>query len=251
MRFFITLILLSISFSSFSNEETMNNDGDKYILLNYSTFGIKYNCTKRGFDYFMYNTIPDSGDNPRVEPFYQEQRLPEECRQFTTNTYKTPMGIQKFDRGHGVHQNIWDHDPEIMKQTNVFSNIVPHSRYLNQHGLWRHLEKVTECFRDTNDLHVVGGNIWGNDASNDYFLKSHGVVTPDYLFKIIVINDKDVFAFKIPNTDEPTYYNGTNYLTTVSQIESDLGYSLPSIKDELKNIKERYVPRTPKSCSIK
>jgi endonuclease G len=224
---------------------------DEFIFLNYLDYGIKYNCTKKGFDMFMFDTVPDGGNFPRADHFFQDKRLPARCMQQSVNTYKSPAGHQKFDRGHGKNANVVDHNEQLIKETNFMTNIVPHDRTLNRHGLWRHLEKVTECFRDSNDLHIVGGNIWGDDSSNDYFLKSHGVVTPDFIYKIIMINESKIFAFLMPNNKIPTYYNGTEYITTVSDIEEQIGYEIRTIPDRLKDSKEKYVPRTPKSCSIK
>lgn len=251
MRFLLILtIILMTSNMAYANEVEVKKE-EKFVLLNYSNFGIKFNCEKRGYEYFIYDTVPDGGNNERVQKFYFENRLPTRCRQFSTETYKSPIGFQKFDRGHGVHQNIWDHDIELMTQTNVMANIVPQDRTLNRSGLWRHLEKVTECFRDINELHVIGGNIWGDNYENDFFLKSHGVVTPDFLYKIILINRKDIFAFIMPNNSEPTYYNGMNYITSVRDIEEKTGNVFKTIPESLKENVERYVPRTPKKCSIK
>ena len=46
----------------------------------------------------------------------------------------------------------------ICMETNSMANVVPQDSELNRKGLWRHLEKVTECFRDDHSVHVIGGN---------------------------------------------------------------------------------------------
>lgn len=157
---------------------------------------------------------------------------------------------QQFDRGHGVHQNIWDHNKAVMRETNSMANIVPQDRTLNRSGLWRHLEILTECYRDENDIRVVGGNYWGNDSSNDFFIKSHGIVTPDYLYKVLMFNESKVFAFIMPNNSTPKASNAMNYITTIEDIESKVGYSL-KFPAKFKNIKASTIPRKPKYCSLK
>lgn len=42
------------------------------------------------------------------------------------------------------------------------------------------------CYRDIDELLVMGGVIWGSNAKDDYFVASHGVRTPDYFWKVII-----------------------------------------------------------------
>lgn len=260
---------------------------DRTIPLQYDFFFIQYNCDKKGFDYFEYDTVKDTGNLPRLEPFHQEERLPKDCRQKSTGTYKKPKLIaskeyidvamqkikddgfvkafkdsmknaqpltvesnQQFDRGHGNHQNIWDHNAKYMYETNSMANVVPQDSELNRKGLWRHLEKVTECFRDDHSVHVIGGNFWGTNTVNDYFMESHGVVTPDYLWKVLLIDGTKIYAYFMPNDSTPTAYNGNNYITTVSWLEKQLGYKI-NVPESLKSVKATSTPKYPKSCSFK
>lgn len=95
------------------------------IQLHYDKWELGYNCEKRGYEYFHYKTVPDQGALDRVKPFHKEDKLPKSCQQFSTKSYKQPKGVQGWDRGHGVHSNIWDHSYELMRQSNSFANIAP------------------------------------------------------------------------------------------------------------------------------
>lgn len=223
------------------------------LIVEYSKFTILMNCEKKGYDMFFYKTERDTGNLPRFEPFNLDKDVPSFCQQKSNKTYsisKKNNSKYTYDRGHGVHQNIWDNDIEVMKESNFMTNIVPQESYLNRKGLWRYLEKVTECYRDINDLYVIGGVVWGDDKNNDYFVNSHGIETPDYFYKIIVFNYKDVFAWLMPNNDEARQENANQYLVSPAEIQKLVGYDIP-IDSKLKNIKEKYTPRMPKGCSLK
>lgn len=247
----------NISNDNISNDLIVDIDVEPNKLNDF--FELKYNCNKGGFNYFSYDTIPDPHiDLNRYSPFHYDSQVGEKCNYSTsqinkaknTSTYKDSKAQYKYDRGHGNHQNIWDHDKNLMKITNYMYNIVPQESTQNRRGLWRHSEIITQCLRQDNQLHVVGGNIWGNDTSNDHFIESHGVVTPDYLFKVIVINNKDVLAFIVPNNPEATPDNSANYMTSVHNIEDKVGYKI-NIDESLKDIIADNMPQRPKNCSIK
>jgi endonuclease G len=167
-------------------DKSSTNGPYKSIDLNYGFYRVNYNCVHRGYNYVYYDSVPDSGKLPRYEPFELEPRLSSsDCPgQKTSGSYKAPRGAELYHRGHGTHQNIWDHDVKLMRLTNRMTNVVPHHGVQNTAGLWRALEKRVECARDLTTAHVFLGNAWGNDASNDYFVKSHGVTTPDYLWRV-------------------------------------------------------------------
>jgi endonuclease G len=236
----ISLLVLTSSLANASDLISLSFDGK---------FDVRYNCEKRGYETFSYNAVEDGGSLSRYQPFSQDKRLPEHCQQFKTGTYKTSSEDQ-YDRGHGVHQNIWDHDIKLMKLTNLMSNIIPQERRQNRYGLWRYTEKLTECHREVSDVYVLGGNIWGDDTSNDHFLASHGVVTPDHLFKIIIINE-DVYAWIIKNDNYATTKNANEHLVSILEIESRLGYSLDEIDESYKHTIAKDTPRLVKGCSLK
>jgi endonuclease G len=219
--------------------------------LNYDNYSLLYNCQHRGYEVFWFNTVKDTGNLPRYEPFHAESRLPKRCRQYK----ESPYG-KGYHRGHGVNSNPWDHSKHLMKQTNYFSNIVPQHAEQNAQnaqkvdGLWRHLEKVAECYRDKGEVFVVGGNVWGNNSNNDYFVRSHGVTTPDTLFKIMRIDNK-TYAYLIPNDGRANYRNAANYQVSIGQIENALGYELPWFSETERRQATTKTLAKPRYCSLR
>lgn len=249
----------------FSNiKEEIEEVTNKNILvdLKYEHYLLQYNCDKGGYNYFIYNTVPDREvDLPRYSTFHTDYNVINKCKYSedrvkkakNTSSYKSPKNKPKYDRGHGVHQNIWDHDKQLMKETNYMSNIVPHQKTQNRNGLWRYSEKLTECYRDISNVFVIGGNIWGDNESNDYFWESHGVVTPDFLFKIIKIessNNTEVFSWLIPNNPLARSSNANDFAVSISEIERLGGYDFGEYFNDKENINYN-IPTLPKNCSLK
>lgn len=235
---------------------TVSSSEEKYITVSFEHYELEFNCERGGYNHFSYNTVPDSGKLERYAKFLGYKEIGNLCgyddetykRSQRTSTYKSPKGASTYDRGHGVHQNIWDHNKELMKQTNYMINISPHESKQNRQGLWRYGEKLTECLRDQNELYVIGGNIWGNDTSNDHFVKSHNVQTPDELFKIIV-NGNNVHAWIMPNNGKANARNANNYSVSIHDIEQALGYTFSGINENLRH-KKGTTPSLPKNCSL-
>ena len=122
-----------------------------------------------------------------------------------------------------VPANHLDHNAQAIAESNYMTNIAPQTGILNK-GAWLHSEEIIECVRDIHPLKVYGGIIMGTDTSNDIFLTSHGVKTPDFFWKIVentVTND--VIAWIMPNNFSATRSNVDLYLTTISNIEAKTG----------------------------
>lgn len=241
---------------------TQNNE--KYVTVNFEHYELEFNCERGGYNHFAYTTVPDSGELERYPTFKGYKEIIDSCgysgdvakASQNTNTYKSPKGKDTYDRGHGVHQNIWDHNKEYMMQTNYMINIVPHESKQNRQGLWRYTEKLTECLRgDKNNkgktLYVIGGNIWGNDTSNDHFVKTHNVQTPDELFKIIINEEENVaYSWIIPNNRRADARSANDYIVSISDIEKRIGYQFSDIPENLRHVKLS-TPALPKGCSLK
>jgi endonuclease G len=219
--------------------------------LSYDNWEIDYSCENRGYEYFHYTTVPDGGSLKRYSPFHQEKDLPSECRQFKTSSYWLPKDAAiRYDRGHGVHQNIWDHKKKLMKKSNLMSNIIPQASKLNRHGLWRKTEELTECYRDIGTVEVWGGVVWGNDKSNDHFITSHGVTTPDQLWKVIKFPDGEVNAWLMPNDNSPTSVKMDTYLVSPAKLMNLTGYTFDISRQE-KSEMDSYSKKRPRGCSLK
>lgn len=202
------------------------------ILLDNVYYSTLYSCEHRGYEHYYYSTRPDTGNVKRQLSFFQDKRLPKHCQQKSTSTYKATGSAPEFVRGHGAPYNHFDFDNDIAHSTSVLSNIVPHNAVLNRDGLWRFTDKLIECARDNGTVEVYGGVIWGDDTSNDYFVKSHGVTTPDYLYKIIEKTNGDRNAWIMTNNSVPTADNTESYLVSVSSIEKLTGVTFNELENK-------------------
>lgn len=64
------------------------------------------------------------------------------------------------------------------------TNIVPQLSSFNQ-GLRKETENITEFYRDLASVQVIGGRIY-SDTSNDFFVSSHGIKSPDFFWKTLI-----------------------------------------------------------------
>ena len=167
------------------------------LVIDYHRFTVYYDCNRRGYDYSTFTAYADNGSLPRYEPFHKEPLLEGyDCpSQKTTSLYKKTPGNPQYHRGHGITSNHNDDSEYYMSLTNRMTNVVPHNGVQNSRGLWRHLEKRVECARDVAPVTVYLGNFWGNDKSNDLFVATHGVPTPDYLWRVHVYDKYPGQAF--------------------------------------------------------
>lgn len=150
--------------------------------------------------------------------------VPSECQQKTSKAYG--MG---YDRGHQVNANVLDSSWTGIRQSNYMTNILPQASQMNR-GAWLLTEEITECYRDIDELLVIGGVIWGNNPDDDYFLKSHGVKTPDAFWKVIIRGtgeNERAIAWVVPNTITATKANLDKYLVSVAEIERVTGEVIP------------------------
>ena len=176
--------------------------GENTILLsNKGHYMLEYSCSARTAIYFRYKAFKDVGQHSRINTFTIDPLLPQHCSQYSTGSYKRQKGVlPTFDRGHLVPQNHLDHSVDAMRISNRMSNVVPMESSLNRRGLWRYTEKLIECYRDKGGVEVHGGVIIGSNDSNDYFLRSHGIKTPDQLWKVIKRADGQYQAWLMPNS---------------------------------------------------
>ncbi|TSC71800.1 MAG: endonuclease G, mitochondrial, partial [Parcubacteria group bacterium Gr01-1014_48] len=149
------------------------------------------------------------------------------CQQKSTALYTSNEEVH-YDRGHLVPANHFDHSQKALKQTNYITNIVPQAREMNR-GAWLRTEEIIECYRDTFELVVVGGVLWGDNKADDYFLKSHGIATPDAFWKVIVRDGHDVIAWIIPNSAEAKRERLDTYIVSVADIENRIKQKIADV----------------------
>lgn len=189
------------------------------ISLEYDGFSIKLDCERRGAVRFEYTAMADTGNLPRKHTFSrdEESEIADRCQQKSVYSYASEH--EGYDRGHLVPANHLDHSPEAIRQSNFMTNILPQHRNMNR-GAWLLTEEIIECVRMETPLQVIGGVIWGFNPHDDYYLKSHGVRTPDYFWKLVIRkNNGEAIAWIIPNSGEATRSKLDDYLVAIEVLE--------------------------------
>ncbi|KAI8894215.1 hypothetical protein BC833DRAFT_605646 [Globomyces pollinis-pini] len=205
------------------------------VVLAYDGFKLDYSCQRITTDRWTYTlNKQNKGTAKRPKEFFLDPSYPLECQQTSTAPYENG-----YDRGHLVASNHMDATDESRHQSHYMTNVLPQVSDFNQR-VWLTTEKMTECYRQIKPVTVYGGVIY-NDASNDHFIESHNVRTPDLWWKVLVSVDARgndlVISWIFPNEDALS--DASNFVTTVADIEKQLddGLGPIPIKDTLKNIK--------------
>lgn len=215
------------------------------LKLNYPGFTVWLDCVQRGAIKFQYVAQRDNGNASRYDNFFLDQNVPAECQQTSDKAYG-----HDFDRGHQVPANHLDGNEDAIKVTNTMTNILPQAKNMNR-GAWLQTEEIIECYRDISELLVIGGVIWGNNTADDYFVKSHGVKTPDAYWKVVVRGtgqDERAIAWIVPNSQDATRKNIDQYLVSVDEIERVTGEKIP-IADYAKHDKPTQSWMIPIGCN--
>lgn len=193
------------------------------LRLDYEGFTVWLDCGKRGAVKFRYNAQRDTGNHERASRFHLDPDVPARCQQTSAESYK--HGGQRYDRGHLVPANHLDYSKTAIRQTNTITNILPQAANMNR-GAWLHTEEIVECYRDIDELLVIGGVIWGNNPADDFFVASHGVQTPDAFWKVVIREDRTI-AWLIPNIQDATRQRVDDYLIDLETLEAMTGERFP------------------------
>ena len=108
------------------------------------------------------------------------------------------------------------------------TNVLPQAKNMNR-GAWFFTEQIIECYRDIDELLVIGGI---HNPADDYFLKSHGVATPDAYWKVIIrgsSGQERLIAWIIPNTKDATRKHLDQYLVSIEELEQRTGELFPEV----------------------
>lgn len=194
---------------------------------------------------FQYPAQHDNGSFKRYKKFHIDRDVPRECQQTSYKGYG-----HKYDRGHLVPANHLDYSKTAIKQSNFMTNILPQAANMNR-GAWLMTEEITECYRDIDELLIIGGVISGTNHDDDYFVKSHGVATPDAFWKVIIRgigSDERVIAWIVPNSQLAKRKQLDKYLVTVDEIERITGEKIP-VADYAKHDKPSHSWMIPRGCN--
>ena len=234
MKNFLLLMLLTTSL----------NVAAKTLELNYDGFTVWLDCEKHGAEKFRYNAQHDTGSEKRSSKFFLDPNVPEECQQTSTKGYG-----EGYDRGHLVAANHLDYSKSAIRASNNMINVLPQTSAMNR-GAWELTEEITECYRDIDELLVIGGVLWGENESDDNFVGSHGVQTPDAFWKVIIRGhgeDERAIAWIIPNSEEASKSALDSYLVSIDDLELETGEVIP-VADYAKREKPEHSWLIPHGC---
>jgi endonuclease G len=214
------------------------------LRLDYEGFTVWLDCARRGAVKFRYNAQRDQGEYKRVSRFHSDPKAPAHCQQTSTGSYRAKG--RRYDRGHLVPANHLDHSALAIRQSNTMTNVLPQAANMNR-GAWLATEELIECYRDIDELLVIGGVIWGENPEDDYFRHSHGVATPDAFWKV-VIRDERALAWLVPNSQAATRKRADSYLVSLAELERVTGEQFP-VPDYLKAEQPKSAWVTPIGCN--
>jgi len=233
---FLTIITITVtSFSLHASE---------IERIDYEGFTVWVDCDRRGAVKFQYNAQRDTGRFKRLKSFHIDPNVAASCQQLSAKTYKQKG--QRYDRGHLVPANHLDYSKVAIRQSNFMTNILPQVANMNR-GAWLLTEEITECYRDIDELLIIGGVLWGDNPNDDFFTTSHGVKTPDAFWKVIIRNDR-VIAWIIPNSADAKRKRLDEYIVTIQELELVTGESV-AIDEYLKLEKPKHSWIIPRGCN--
>ena len=221
------------------------------LTLDYGGFRLLYDCDLKSAIRFEYKLDRDTGNFSRPTAFNFDPNFSKNCaQQLSPNSYASV--VSGWDRGHLVASNHMDYDAAYLLSANYMTNIVPQLATFNQ-GLWKETENITECYRDLAPVQVIGGVIY-SDTTNDFFIASHGIKTPDYFWKTLITtnstNQAETISWLFPNQNGVANLN--SYIVSIDELERRVGADLIGL-DLASAIKLQKAPKSwelPKNCLL-
>lgn len=189
----------------------------------YSNHKLYIDCSIRAPVLFEFNLTKDLSTLRPQESFSFDPDLPRSCQQTSIGPYKGSLDGIRFRQGLLVDSNTMDMSFRTIQETYMMPNVVPMSHVLRNGG-WKYTNDFQECEREISDIYVIGGAVYSN-PNNDIFRQSHGIPTPNHLWKVIFYKDTHV-AWMLPNDNTVSYDETNKYLATIGEIEAVVGYQL-------------------------
>jgi endonuclease G len=221
------------------------------LSIDYGGFKLLYDCDLKSAIRFEYKLGTDTGNFIRPATFNLDPNLSKNCaQQLTTSSYASV--VSGWDRGHLVASNHMDYDAAYLLSANYMTNVVPQLASFNQ-GLWKETENITECYRDLAPIQVIGGVIY-SVTSNDFFILSHGIKTPDYFWKTLITtnssNQTATISWLFPNQNGLANLN--SFIVSIDELERRVGADLISLdlENAIKLQKASKSWELPKNCLL-
>lgn len=223
------------------------------VERNYLGFSLTLDCKEHAASMFKYTTRPDSGNyDSTAQTIVLDPNTPYECQPNSISDFKTNPPAPIYVKGSLVTPNHIDYSELAVRQARYMTNILPMTKELDE-GAWVQTEKIIECNRDTTEMLVLGGAIWGNakpDKKNDYFVGTHNIRTPEKFWKVIIARDGSTIAWLIPNTRKATAAKLDSYIITPLKLEKTIKMKLSDVPLKWKSIKPKTSWKIPDNCQF-
>lgn len=218
---------------------------ERFVNVKHSGYELVMDCITNTPVLFKFKLGIDTWNEKRSDDFGLDPKAPRSCQQTSARSYGKRKGTL-YHRGHLVGANAMDGTKRNMEESFYMTNIVPQAERFNT-GAWLLTEEYQECLREESNILVIGGLIYDDDK-NDYFIRSHNIKTPDYFWKVIVTGE-GYYAWIFPNTNGATKNNTKQYMTTIYNIESTIGFSL-NLSSYGRNLPASTLPRNTRQCHL-
>lgn len=226
-------VTLQMQLGNPSNATADPNNHDHYLIQR-SVEAIDYSDNLREPNWASWDlTAGDVGNSGRSANFYQDTNLPSG----PTGFYEVKPGDYSgsgYDRGHMCPSDDRTDNTTDNKMVFFMSNIIPQAADNNQ-GIWANFETYCRTLAQAgNELLITCGPSGFNGSRTS---SSGNVAIPTYTWKIAVVvplgsgtalsrinNATRVITIKVPNSNGVSSV-WQNYVTSVTQIQVDTGYT--------------------------
>jgi endonuclease G len=200
-----------------------------FVVKEYDGFTVYIDCRNNGPIAYELELGADQGNIPRLSGFNLDPTIPAACQMTTGNTFQvTPAEeaqLGRFQRGHLADANSLDNRQQSMDDSFFVTNMLPQAATFNSTGAWRRTEQISECYREISNLLIWGGVIWGDDTTNDVFVDTHNVITPDRWWKVIYRFDTNAYvAWIFNNNQQETQAVMDNRIVTLDQLKQEIEF---------------------------
>ncbi len=226
-----SLYILGILFLSLQSGNSSAQTTSTPLKKDHYGFTLWLDCDiHHGAIAFYYELGKDKGNlDLKGKPFRFDPKVPETCQPQTWRSYNTTTvnpSEGTWDRGQLIPSNHMDGHRTALKETFYLSNTLPLNAIFNQEGgAWDTTMRISECYREITPLKIWGGVIWGKNRDNDFFTVTHGIKTPDFLWKLIYREDKkEYLAWLFPNHWSAKDSKMDQYLITLDKLKAAVNF---------------------------
>jgi hypothetical protein len=215
---------------------------DKVFIVNTASFDLQFNCNNGTYDYVHYKST--TNHNPEEKDIFFNNKVVKNCeynKEYTKNFKNISLDTPKNEPRYNIYYGANNKQVSKNNEQDTYSraNIIPVQKNLNSlGGALFYLDRIVSCHKDKS-FEIVNGTIYQDYTEDDYFEKEYFMKTPDYLFKILLVDNK-YYSFIFPNDPSPVTHRLNNYNTDINNIEKLSGLKLDFIPKGVKSQKNHF-----------